>query len=259
VVHLAWNASTDPYSDNPVLTYEVDRSVDQSNWAPIASGISPTSFDDTTAAFSVHYYYRVNASDDGGQTSGYSTADVTTPGFTSNVDSGGTTFKSEDGLASVVAPAGAIPTEYNCTVASNTQVLRTTGSQKVVAGPYQLVCKNANGDLLASFGASVKWTINLKGKLSGVGTPVFSTVEVNGALTALKSAEYDKTAQTIAGETSSTQSVAVTAPKQAGFPWSILAAVLFIGGVIMAVIVLVALRRRNLSYRDYLRRKYYEI
>jgi len=259
VVHLTWDAAADRYAENPVLTYEIDRSVDQTNWSPIAAGLSITQFDDSTTAFSVHYYYRINASDNAAHTSGYSYSDVTTPAFTANVDAGGSSFTSEDGFATVTAPANSIPVDFNCTVATNSQVLKKSGSQKIVAGPYQLVCKNTTGDGLTNFGNAVTWTIKLKGRRGGVGAPGFSTVEVNGSLTAVKSAAYDPKTQVSNATTDSTQPVAVVAPVSPGFPWSIVAAVLFVAGLIIAVIVLISLRRRNLSYRDYLSRKYYEI
>jgi outer membrane biosynthesis protein TonB len=259
LVHLTWTASSDKYSVNPQLTYEIDRSLDQNSWNPIVAGISATALDDSTAAYSVHYYYRINASDQVGHTSDYATADATTPGFTSNVDANGTTYGSDDGLASVSVPAGAIPADYNCSVAVNTQVLRATSGHKIVAGPYALVCKDSNAQALTQLTGSITWTLKLKSKLNGVGTPGLSTVEVNGGLTAIKSATFDKNAQTVSAKEDSFQPVASEAPINPGFPWSIFIAVLFIGGIVMAVIIMVAMRSRKLSYQNYIRRKYYDV
>jgi hypothetical protein len=221
--------------------------------------LSATTFDDSTAAFSVHYYYRITATDQVGHTSDYATADATTPGFTSNVDANGTTYASDDGLATVQVPSGAVPTDDNCTVAANTQVLRATSGSKIVAGPYQLVCKDSNGQALTDITGSLTWNIKLKGKLNGVGTPAAAKVEVNGALTALKESEYDKNSQVLIFKNDSLQPVAAEAPINAGFPWSIFIGVLFIGGIVMAVLVMLALRSRKLSYQNYIRRKYYDV
>jgi hypothetical protein len=258
-VHLTWTASADRYSANPQLTYEIDRSVDQNSWSPIEAGISATAFDDSTAAYSVHYYYRINATDQVGHTSDYATADATTPGFSSNVDANGTTYASDDGLASVSVPSGAVPPDYNCSIAANTQVLRTTSGHKIVAGPYALVCKDSNGQALTELTGSVTWTLKLKGKLNGVGAPGLSTVEVNGGLTAIKSASYDKNAQTVTAKEDTFQPVASEAPISPGFPWSLFIGVLVIGGIVMAVLVMIAIRSRKLNYQNYIRRKYYDV
>src|SRR6185437_14418417 len=97
-------------------------SVDQQNWSVLGNAITTTSYSDTTASFGVHYYYRLLAQDDAGNASDFVFADVETPAFTNNVTSGNdTTYQSDDGLATVNVPNGALSGDANCGVAANSQ------------------------------------------------------------------------------------------------------------------------------------------
>lgn len=260
VVALKWDPSTDPYLVAPVLTYELDRSIDQTNWTVVNQTISDTSYSDTNTDFSVHYYYRLVAQDTTGNASPYAYADTVTPAFASNVSASGgsTTYTSSDGLATVLVPSGAVPSNVNCAVAANDQVIHSS-SEKVVAGPYQLVCKDANGNTLASVTESLQWTINLKGKLKGLGAPAAYEADPNGTLTLQKGASYDSKSQTIGLQLDSANAVVVLAPPAASFPWGFVALVLLVLGIMGGLASLVLNRQRRANFNDYLRQKYYNI
>jgi hypothetical protein len=260
IVILTWAASTDPYANAPILTYEVDRSEDQTNWAVLDTGLSATRDSDTSAKFGVHYYYRVSAQDDAGNTSGYAYSDVSTPEFASNVTTGGTsTYTSSDGLASVDLPDGAAPANANCAVAVNTMTLQIMNGKKLVAGPYQLVCKDADGNMVTDFNSAVAWTIKLKGKLKGVKNPAAFTVGDGGSLAAAKNASYDSKAQQLKISSTTNESIAAVADIAPGVPWNVVAFVIIVIGVLAGIAVFILRRQRNSNYVSYLRRKYYEI
>jgi hypothetical protein len=260
VVNLKWDPSTDSYLVASVLTYELDRSLDQTNWTVVNQSISDTTYSDTNTDFSVHYYYRLVAQDTSGNASPYAYADTVTPAFASNVSASGgsTTYTSSDGIASVIVPSGAVPSSVNCAVAANDQVIHSS-SDKVVAGPYQLVCKDANGNTLASVTGSLQWTISLKGKLKGLGAPSAYEADPNGTLTLQKGASFDSKAQTIGLHLASANAVVVLAPPAASFPWGFVALVLLVLGILGGLASLVLNRQRRANFNDYLRQKYYNI
>jgi uncharacterized membrane protein YgcG len=260
LVLLSWDAALDPYASSPIITYGIDRSLDQTNWEPIATGISTLKYSDTAAKFNVHYYYRLNAEDDAGNGSDYVYADVTTPSFTSNVTAGGTsTYTSSDGVASVDVPQGAVPGDANCGVALDSQTLKVTSNKKVVAGPFQLVCKDQAGNIIADFNSPVAWTINLKGKLKGVKNPAAYNVKDDGSLTPAQNANYDSKGEKVTVSSSNSEAVAVLADPIPGLPWNVIAFVLVVLGVVGGLAVIVLRKQRDVSYVNYLRRKYYEI
>ena len=255
VVHLTWDAAA-----TASVSYDIDRSVDQATWAPVVTSLAPNQFDDTGTGFNVHYYYRLGATDQSGKASDYAYADIATPAFANNVSSDtSNTYTSQDGAATVTVPLGALPSDYNCAVAANTQTLKIPSGQKLVAGPYELVCKDSAGNPESSFTAPIAWSIKLKGLLKGVGTPGVDTVGDEGAVSPLPGAAYDQTSQILTVSTSSTSPLAVLAPVLPGFPWQLVASVLVIVGIVAGVGATILLRQRQVSYRDYLRRKYYEI
>jgi chitodextrinase len=75
-INLSWTASTDNVG---VLDYDILRSADGANFAPVAS-TSSTSHSDSSVAASTTYWYRVTANDAAGNASAASnTASATTP------------------------------------------------------------------------------------------------------------------------------------------------------------------------------------
>jgi uncharacterized membrane protein YgcG len=254
VVVLSWNASS------AIQTYTLERSEDQNNWSLITSGITTNTFSDSSTDFGVHYYYRLSAVDTGGNQSGYATADVTTPAFTANATGdNGSTFTSDDNLASVSVPSGAISNAADCTVAPNTTKVTLKNNLKVVVGPYQLVCKDAAGNTITSFLRPLTWTLNVKGKLKGVGKPSAYSIDDNGNTTSIAGSSFSSANNQVKFSTTTSNSIAALAALKPGFPWNLLAIILLVLGIIAGVAVLIIRRNRAINYNDYLREKYYNL
>ena len=204
--------------------------------------------------------YRLLAQDDAGNASDFVFADVETPAFTSNVTSGSdTTYQSDDGLATVNVPNGALSSDANCGVAANSQTVHVIPGKKLVAGPYSLVCKTSDGNIISTFNSAISWSISLKNKLSGVKTPAGYTVDQDGHLTLDGNSKYDSKAATLTISSTTDDSIAVLAIPVPAFPWNTLAIVLVVLGIAAALAVLILRKQRTVQYHDYIRRKYYEI
>lgn len=76
-VSLAWTASSD---DTGVAGYRVQRSADRSTWTTLSGSAQGTTYTDSTTSPGTTYYYRVQAFDAAGNSSGYDTTSVTTSG-----------------------------------------------------------------------------------------------------------------------------------------------------------------------------------
>ena len=254
IVSLSWDAPTDP---NSVSSYDLERSLDQNTWTTLSDSIVQTSFSDTSADFGVHYYYRLSAINPAG-TSGFAFTDIATPQFTSNVSAdASSSYKSDDGLATASVPTGAIDGTADCSVATNTATVHPTGSQKIAAGPYQLVCKDPTGNTINAFNQPITWAINLKNKLKGLTKPLAYSASIKGDLTLIKGSQVQQ--QIITFTSQSTDSVVVMANVAFSIPWNLVAVSMLVLGIIAGVAVLIARRQRKTGYNEYLRKKYYNI
>jgi hypothetical protein len=166
VIDLTWLASTDAAG---VANYQIERSEDQVNWTVLSSDVSTTDYSDTTVTFGVHYYYRLEALDTAGVPSAYAYADATTANFTQSAGNGqgSSSYQSDDSLVSVMLPAGAVDSGVDCSVTSGGTQTIPASAERIVEGPYTLVCKDAQDNIVSSYNDPLSWTFNLKGKLNG--------------------------------------------------------------------------------------------
>jgi hypothetical protein len=260
VIDLSWLAST---SVAGVSDYELDRSLDQTNWTVLSTGISDTSYTDSTVDYGVTYYYRVSATDNNGNASAYSYANATTPSFSSNVSSDAsspTTLNSEDGVATVSVPANATSGSADCSIATSSYTgAGPKSNYKLVAGPYQVVCKDQTGNQIDSFSAPISWTLNLKNKLKGYTGPAAYSADSTGKLSSISGQNYKTVSSQMTFQTSSPNPVMVFATTAAPFPWSALALVLIIIGAVVGVGALILKRQQKFNFNDYVRHKYYNL
>lgn len=160
-VQLRWTASTD---NTGVKGYQVDRSTDQTNWQNITGSelLDEESFSDTDVIYQTKYFYRVRAGDETGNFSDYASAEVTTSPFESNTNMDkDTTLSSEDGLVTVVIPAGAAGIAH-CSLRVNNSILPPQkDGYETLAGPYQVFCKNSEGTIITAFNTPVTISITL--------------------------------------------------------------------------------------------------
>ncbi len=258
VITLSWTASSDAVG---IMGYQVERSVDDATWSVLSTDATGDGYDDTSVNFGVHYYYRIKAIDNSGNESGYATADATTASFvgTASAGSGSSSYTSEDGLATVTLPSGAVAGSVDCSVAVDTATNFATKSHKVVAGPYELVCKDANGNAVTSFAQALSWSISLKNKLKGVSGPTAYTATASSTLSVITNAKFNTSSQVMTFTTTSANDVLVLATISHGISWSFVVIILVVLGIAGGVATLILRRQQKSNYDDYLRTKYYNL
>jgi hypothetical protein len=113
--------------------------------------------------FNTHYFYRVYAADQAGNKSGASLpVDITSQAFEANVTADkGATIHSDDKIVTAEIPDGAVTEDAFCEIVQDTTRL-TPKSLKLVAGSYQVNCKNSTGDPISSFEKDADITMALK-------------------------------------------------------------------------------------------------
>lgn len=251
---LEWDAG------GAVQSYTLERSIDQSNWTLVTSDITTNSYSDSATDFGVHYYYRLSAVDAAGTASGYALADIVTPNFSANTNGdNSSTFTSDDGVVTVTMPSGAVSNTADCSIPANTTKVTPTSGLKVVVGPYQLICKDETGNTISSFLQPLAWSINVKGKLSGVSSPQAYNADDNGKVTAIQGAAYSGSDNLVKFSSTSSNAVVVLGKPKAGFPWNLLAIALLLVGAVLGIGTLILRRSRAIGYNDYLRQKYYNL
>jgi hypothetical protein len=255
VVSLSWISSTDA---GGIKGYNIERSADQQVWNTLQSGITATSYDDKTVVFSTHYYYRITATDAVGNTSDYSLADTTTTAYQPNTGSGDAKLTSDDGTASVVIPDGAIPSGADCSVTTGDAEAPVTKTQVRIAGPYQLLCKDADGNTIASFTKAITWSYVFKNQLTGYSSPIAVTVDDSGKAAAAKSRYNAKTKIMSFNQTTGSQTF-ILASKKKPLPVNLIVGILFVMGIFAGAFFFVLRRRQQSNYSEYIRSKYYDI
>ena len=255
IITLIWSASS---SGTGINGYRVERMADGGTWEMLGE-TSALTYMDNSAAFAVHYKYRVSAMSGTGKASEYATVDATTGKFVATaMSSAAGNFRSDDKLAAAEVPAGALAANANCSIV--TMPLKNTVSKmKVVAGSYALVCKDSTGKVLKDFGRPVEWSVNLKGKLGGVSNPEVAVVDAkSGASASIPGAIYDSKTQIIRFNQTSATTVAVLGEAKRGVPvlWFV-----FIGiALALWVAFIILLRSHQIEkYRDYIMSKYYNL
>ncbi len=257
LVTLSWSASSDDSSG--VKEYQVERSLDAATWVTLSGTVTELLYRDDGAAFGVDYYYRVQAIDNAGNASAYAMADATTPDFTGNTSNNdSTTYTSDDRLANVLLPSGALDGDADCTVTKDLTSHPGNATHIVVGGPYVLVCKDAAGSVLSDFNKPVTWTYNLKGKLAGFQNPAPSNIGA-GTAVAVKAFTFDKKTQVLQFTVAQAGGTVVLATAKPAFPINLVIILAVLLVVIVGVVVFVLRHVQKQNYDDYLRSKYYNL
>jgi peptidoglycan hydrolase-like protein with peptidoglycan-binding domain len=254
-ISLSWSASTDA---SGIKGYNLERSTDQATWESVATGIVETKYDDKTVSFNTHYYYRMTATDTVGNTSEYATADTASPIYEPNAGSVEANLSSDDGVATVTLPADTTPSGADCSVIQGDAAPKLIKNQVVISGPYQLLCKDADGNQIQTFNRPLAWVYKFKTGLNGYGTPTAVSLDDSGKVAVSKSI-YNKKLKTISfSQTNGSQSL-ILASKTKGLPVNLIIGVLFILGLFAGVFFFVLRRRQKENYSDYIRSKYYDL
>jgi len=259
VVSLSWEASTDA---SGIKGYSLERSFDKATWTNLTPGslITDVHYQDDKAAFGLHYYYRLQAFDNAGNPSDYAQADVTTPDFSSNTSQdNSTTYTSDDQLATVLLPSGAIDGNADCTISKDEHALEPPKDKPIVAGPYKLFCKSESGDVISQLNKPVAATYQLKGKMGGYASPSGVVVDASGKAVASTDAQYDKKSEVMQFTAAQIGATAVLGIKKSGPPLNFIIFLIAIIAVIVGVILLVLRRTQKQNYDEYLRKKYYNL
>ncbi|HSX37069.1 MAG TPA: UBP-type zinc finger domain-containing protein [Patescibacteria group bacterium] len=204
VVELTWTAGQ---AAAGVQNYEVDRSVDNSTWATLASP-SDTTYTDASTDFSTKYYYRVREIDTAGTGSDYATVTASTGKFSSSSN----TIRSDDKLVTVQLPDGAFDRPVNCSVTSSAGGLPTVPTKSLLIGPYDVLCIDENGTNIASYKKPLQVTMDLSGASSGYGGFVVRLFGASDSSNA--DAKYDAKAHKISFELAASKSFAAYGTKQ---------------------------------------------
>ncbi len=258
LVDLTWSASTD---NTAVIGYILERSIDQATWEPMAANGLNTAFHDDSPKFGLHYYYRLQASDSSGNKSAYATADAAVAGFKSIADDVDMVYSSTDSLAKVLVPSGTFAEPVTCSL-ETIAGMDGRGTLKhpvIVAGAYQLSCKNQNSDEVAPSLHPITWTLNLKGKLKGLTKPGVVAFDSNDKATEVKEPFIVGKDSVITFKTTSATRVAGAAA-HISYAWLqyVAVAVLIMLGI-AATAFMVLHRSRKLNYDAYIRSKYYDL
>jgi len=256
LVTLSWIASFDPVG---IKSYKLERSIDRLNWTVVAGGLTSLSFRDDTVAFGVHYYYRLSATNMAGAVSAFATTEATTGQFTGNSNINAGTYTSDDQIANVDIPAGALNAAADCTVVAETGVSPRTGNASLVVGPYALICKDLAGSSVDVFNKPVTWRIELKNKLKGFVGPWGVTVDAVGNTTGIAGSTYDDSIQEIQFNQTNATTTAVLASTKGRPSLTIFLLPLILIAVVVGVFILVLRSVQKKRYNDYLRHKYYDL
>ncbi|MEO7617499.1 MAG: hypothetical protein ABIS59_01510, partial [Candidatus Saccharibacteria bacterium] len=206
----------------------------------------------------MHYFYRITATDAVGNTSDYSLADTTTAAYQPNVGSGEVKLSSDDSTASVVIPDGAIPSGADCSVTTGDAETPTTKTQVRIAGPYQLLCKDADGNAIVSFTKAITWKYVFKTQLTGYKSPIAVTVDDSGKATGAK-AKFNAKSKTMTFDQAAGSQTYILASKKKPLPVNLIIGILLVLGIFGGALFFVLRRRQQSNYSEYIRSKYYDI
>jgi hypothetical protein len=146
----------------------------------------------------------------------------------------------------------------DCSVIQGDAAPKLIKNQVVISGPYQLLCKDADGNQIQTFNRPLAWVYKFKTGLNGYGTPTAVSLDDSGKVAVSKSI-YNKKLKTISfSQTNGSQSL-ILASKTKGLPVNLIIGVLFILGLFAGVFFFVLRRRQKENYSDYIRSKYYDL
>lgn len=251
---LSWEAASDP---SGIAGYTLERSSDQTNWTQLATHYSDTSYDDHSTAFDTHYYYRLTATDNAGNTSDYAYADESTGGFEANADAGKTiTITSGDQLAVANLPSGALREQADCQIVNDSTPANTTQSE--VVGPYRLVCKGQDGATLGSFDQPVSWSINLSHQEKKYTKLTVALLDAKGNASDA-GAKFNAASDVMVFTAKAAGPFVVLGTIHHGLPWATIISIVFIVLLAIGLVFFLVYRQQNKQdYDDYIRRKYYD-
>jgi hypothetical protein len=254
-VELSWQL---PEYLGALSGYELERSTDNETWERIGpESLTDQSYTDTSTEFQTTYYYRVRALEASGLTSGYASVETTTGEFASNLAPEGTTLASDDQSVSVFIPKDAIDGEASCNLYNNNDVLPPAEDKyTTLTGPYDIICKDKDGNAIESFKV-----------------PVEVTVTENTAYKNIKYYSYKDTWQEVQVERADnsakftlqdqTTFVGIGQEKTTPLWVKILIALLIVGGTILAIVLIlkliVRIKQRNAyetQSEDYYRKEH---
>jgi hypothetical protein len=185
IIELTWDAAAN--ADH----YIVRRSIDQTTWQDLTT-TNLTSYDDESAAFSVTYYYQLQAVGADGQLSSVVTTQATTDAFSSSTD----VIVSQDKQVTIKIPEGAIDGDYNCTLSTGQEDLpKSPTDQKSILGPYDLLCVTNDGVVIDEFNKPLTATMKLATVAHGYQD--FTARTVNGSSWQTLKSTYDASKQQI--------------------------------------------------------------
>ena len=253
-ITLTWNAASDP---SGIAGYNLEHSTDRSNWTSVDTNITATTYDDQGTGFDTHYYYRLTATDNAGNTSNYALADASTGQFQSNASGGsGLTVTSDDKLAVAIIPNGALDNDSDCQLVDDQTAAKT--SQSELAGPYKLLCKDSQGNEVDSFQKEISWTINLSHKEKRYDHIAVALLDEEGNVSDA-GAKFNKKSDVMAFTAQASGPFVVLGTLKHGLPWGTIISIILIllaaGG---GIGYLIYRQRGKQDYDDYLRRKYYD-
>jgi hypothetical protein len=252
VVNLVWHGSTD--SDTGVKGYNLDRSVDNVTWASVATSIIGASYTDATTQFGVHYYYRLSAVDNAGNASIYATADLITATFQSTATAeAGQTITSSDNVLTITIPAGALVEDVACTTTPGND---TTTTGKLIAGDYELTCKDEAGNDITKFYQTLVWTFALPAATAKPYGNIEAVAFNSGAKPTVLSKQFNRKTSLIVFSSATVLDAGIIGIVTHN-AWPIILELLFVIMLVLGVVYYVGLRRlRSQNYDDYLRNKY---
>lgn len=159
-VVLSWSNSTD---NRGIKGYKLDRSPDNKMWDTLVNNFTKNTFEDLTIGFNQPYYYRIQAIDTSGNKSAYANANVKTAGFDANVKANSdSTITTDDQGISILIPAGALSQDALCNVFPSTNLeAPQIDKLEVVSGPYEISCRDKDGNTITSFNKPLTVTIKL--------------------------------------------------------------------------------------------------
>lgn len=256
-VDLSWQAATD---DIGVVSYLLERSFDASKWDLLAESVAALAFKDPAAPYSTKLFYRVQAMDAVGNKGAFAQTDITTDKFESSVQSSGITVESDDNK--VMLRLTALGDNANCSVTMDEEAVSSLPTAKLtpIAGPYFVLCKRENGEVIERFDPAGSLTFKLsQDEVKGYSSFRVVTYDEETSSWEVLNSNYDKKSRQITAAASGSGRVAVLGVVKGPFPWWILIIGLLTLGVFAAAIAFRLHQVKQAKYQEYLRRKYYEL
>ena len=178
--------------------YNIDRSTDKQNWQSLAKGINTLTYIDTTVKYATLYYYRVQAYDSTGQTGDYAQVQITSNSFVANLSpTSDLTLASNDNMLSIYLPVGSVNAQTQCTILNyaTTDLSSSPSGYVLIAGPYQLICKQEDGQLISKLNKNATVTLTVGQKTLSHYSSVRVFVSSNGKWQAQAAGLDQKTGQ----------------------------------------------------------------